>query len=74
MRGALGAVEQLVLEDQHRVVVAHGALEQALGVVGRGRGDDLQARDVGEEGLQALGMLRAARASRRPARASPSAR
>ena len=31
---ALRAVEQLVLEDHHRIVVADGGLEQPLGVVG----------------------------------------
>ena len=31
---ALRAVEQLVLEDQHRIVVTHGRLKNSLGVVG----------------------------------------
>ena len=50
-----------MLEHHDRVVVAHRALEQALGVVGRRRRDDLQARHVAEERLQALRVLRAAR-------------
>ena len=36
---ALGAIQQLVLEDHHGVVVADGRLEDALGVVGVGDGD-----------------------------------
>ena len=55
-----GAVHLLVLEEQHRVVVADRRAEQAPGV-GRGRGDDhLQARDVGEERLHRLRVVQRA--------------
>ena len=61
-------VHHLVFEEDHRVVVADGALHQPFGVVGRGRHDDFQAGDVAQPGVQALGMLRrraAPRAHRR---------
>ena len=48
------AICALVLEEDDRVVVADGGLEQALGVVWSGGGDDLESRGVGEEGLDAL--------------------
>ena len=47
----LAAVEELVLEEEHGIVVANGALEQALGVVGVGDADDLEPRDVHEVAL-----------------------
>ncbi len=50
-------VALLVLEAEDGVVVADGGGEQALGVVGGGRHDHLQAGDVAEHGLQALGVL-----------------
>ena len=54
---AFDEIELLVLEEDDRVVVADGGLEQALGV-GRGGGHaDLQAGDVGEPGLQRLRVL-----------------
>ena len=41
------AVHLLVLEEQHRVVVADRRAQQAAGVVRRGRHDDLEARARG---------------------------
>ena len=52
-----GHVEQLVLDEDHRVVVADGARQQALGVVRRRRHGHLEAGDVVEQGLQALRVL-----------------
>ncbi len=43
---ALRPVEHLALEEDHRVVVPDGRLQQALRVVRRRRRHDLQARDV----------------------------
>ncbi len=43
------AVEQGVLQKHHRIVVANGGLEQALGVVGGGRDDDLHAGMMRED-------------------------
>jgi len=55
---ALGrGVEHLVLDEHHRVLVADGRLEQALGVVGGRRHHHFQAGDVGEPGLQRLRVL-----------------
>lgn len=52
-------VQQLVLQDHHRVGVADGRLDEALGVLaGPGR-DDLQGRDGGVPRGEALGVLRA---------------
>src|SRR6476619_1062784 len=53
-------VHLLVLEEEDRVLVADRAAEQALGVVGRGRDDDLQPRDVGEERLDRLAVVQRA--------------
>ena len=50
------AVGFLVLEKDHRVVVADGGLEQALGVVGSAGSDHLQARSVEEVSLHVLGV------------------
>jgi hypothetical protein len=47
-------VHLLVLEEQDRIVVADRRSKQTAGVVGGGRHDDLQTRDVGEERLDAL--------------------
>ena len=58
-------VEHLVLEEDHRVVVADGLDEQALGVVGRRGHDDLQPRDVGEDRVQRLRVLRGRADARR---------
>lgn len=44
---ALHRIEQLVLAEDHRVVVADRLDQQALGVVGRRRADHLEAGDVG---------------------------
>ena len=49
-----------MLEKEHGVVIADGALEQALGIVGRGGRQDFQTGDVREEGFEALRVLRAA--------------
>jgi hypothetical protein len=57
-RLGLAEIEQLVLEEDHRVVVADRGDQQALGVVGRGGRDHHEARHVGEPGLQALAVLR----------------
>ena len=54
----LGQVKQLVLEENHRVVVPDGGGQQPLGLVGRGGGHHHQARNVGEPRLQALAVLR----------------
>ena len=53
------AVEVLVLQEDHRIVVADRRLDQALGVVGRGRLDDLEARRMHVRHLDILGMERA---------------
>ena len=55
-----GAAQELVLEDQDRIVVAHGRLQYALGIVGIGDRDDLDSRHTGKVTLHALGVLRAA--------------
>ena len=47
-------VEVLVLEEQHRVVVAHRRLDEALGVVGRAGADHLETRRVDEIHLRVL--------------------
>src|SRR5258705_18866 len=43
------AVEVLVFEEQHGIVAADGGAQQAVGVEGRGRTDDAQPRDGGED-------------------------
>jgi len=55
--GPLGHVELLVLDEDDGIVVPHGALQQPLGVEGRGGGGDLEAGDVAEDGLEALRVL-----------------
>lgn len=55
--GAFGIVEKLVFDKNHGVVISQGGFEEPLGVVGIGGQGHLQAGDVGEHGLQALGML-----------------
>ena len=47
-----------MLDVQHRVVVADGGDQAALGVVRRGRRDHLQAGHVHEEAVQPLRVLR----------------
>ena len=54
------AIGALVLQEDDGVVVAHGALEQPLGVVRRRRRHDLETGRVREERLDALGMVKAA--------------
>ena len=51
---ALVAVHLLGFHDEDRILVADGALEQALGIVRRERGHDLQARHAGVEALVSL--------------------
>ena len=48
-----------MLDEHHRVIVAHGGGETALGIVRGGRSDHLEARHVHEERVQALRVLRA---------------
>ena len=55
----IGRVEQAMLDENHRIVVADRGDQAALGVVGVGRRDDLEARHVHEHRVQALRMLRA---------------
>ena len=57
---AFAAVEELVLEEHDRIVVADGGEEQPLGIVGRRRTDDLEAGRVHEERLGRLPVLGAA--------------
>ena len=57
---ALSAVQQLVLKDQYRVIIADRLLHQALGIICRGRADYFQAGAVDEIALQRLGVLCAA--------------
>src|ERR1039458_4591059 len=54
------AIERLVLEENHRVVIAYGGFDQALGVVGRGRRHHLQS---GRPHKPHLGVLRMERAT-----------
>jgi hypothetical protein len=56
---ALDVVEHLALDEDHRVVVADGALEQALGVGRRAGRHHLEPRDVGVPRLERLRVLRA---------------
>jgi hypothetical protein len=53
-------VEPLGLEEDHRIIVLDRRDQQALGIVGIGRNDRLEARDVGEQGLRALAVRLAA--------------
>ena len=53
-------VEEFVLEEKHRVIVADGRFQQALGVVGGGRTDHFQARRVHEMHFGIRGMKRSA--------------
>ena len=59
---ALHAVEQPVLDEDHRVRVLDRGAQQAVGVGRRRRHDDGEAGDVGEQRLEALRVL----AARRP--------
>ncbi len=54
------AVEILVLEEEHAIVVPDGRLDQTLGIARRGRIDDLEPRGVQESGLGVLRMERSA--------------
>ena len=53
---AASAVERLVLDEDHRVVVADRRLQKALAVGRRGRAGDEQAGDVQEHRLEAVGV------------------
>ena len=55
---ALAVEQALVLEDEHGVVIADRRAQQAVGVGRRGRGDDLEPRDVEEPVLDRLRVLR----------------
>ena len=57
-------VQDLVLEVQHGVIALDGGLQHHLGVIGIGGRHNLDAGDVGEPGLHALGMLCSAAAGR----------
>ena len=48
----------LVHHREHRIVVPRRGDQETLGVIGRGRRNDLQARQVAEPRFQALGVLR----------------
>ena len=73
--GPLHAVEQAVLDEDHRVGVLDGGAEQTVGVGRRRRHDDGEAGDVGQQRLEALRVLaprRAAGAELRPDGRAPS--
>ena len=55
----VGEIKQPMLDEDHRIVVANGVDEAALGVIGIGRRHDFQPRHVHEHGVQTLRMLRA---------------
>ena len=55
---ALHLVEQLVLEDHHRIGIGDRRQQHALRVVRRGRLDHLQARHMAKPRLEALAVLR----------------
>ena len=54
---ALGTVQGLLLKEHDGVVVPDGGFQQALGVVGGGGNDHLQAGEVSQTCLEALGVL-----------------
>ena len=56
---AFARVERLVLEEHHRVVVADRREHQALGIVGVGGHDHLEARHGGDQRVHRLAVLRA---------------
>ncbi|MNK72771.1 hypothetical protein D3C87_922550 [compost metagenome] len=53
-------VEALGLEEDDRIIVLDGGDQQALGVIGVGRNDNLQTRNVGEQGFWRLAVRLAA--------------
>ena len=65
------AVEVLVLEVQHRVRVADRLDDQALGILGRRRADDLQAGDVRERATPGSASGTGRRRSRRRTGSAP---
>jgi hypothetical protein len=66
---ALHVVEHLALDEDDRIVVSDGALEEALGVGRCRRHDDLETGDVGVIALEGLRVLRG-ELQRRAARAA----
>ena len=54
------AIGLFVLQEHHGVVVADGALEQALGIVGSAGGHDLEPRSVEEVRFDVLRMEQSA--------------
>ena len=50
-------VDPLTLKEDYWVGSRQSRVHQAFGVVGSGRKDDLQARDMGAEGSPILGVL-----------------
>ena len=72
---ARGAVEPGRLEKHHRVGIADGGQQQAIGARRRRRDHDPQTRDMREHRLRAFGMVLDAPGCRRPpASAGPSGR
>src|SRR5713226_8130087 len=63
----LHPVHHLVLEDDHRAVVADGRLHQPLGLVRAGGQGDIEDRDAAHPGLERLRVL-GGRPARRPQR------
>ena len=55
----LHLIKLLGLTEEHRVVGADGGLQQALGVIGAGGGDDGEAGSVHEQALHGVGVLTA---------------
>ena len=47
-----------MLEEDHRIVVPYGLNQETLGLVWGRRQHDLEARDVGEQRIEALAVLR----------------
>jgi hypothetical protein len=54
---ALDVVEHLAFDEDHWIVIAYGALEQALGICWSGWHHHFQSRDVGVPALECLGVL-----------------
>lgn len=53
-------IQDLRLEEYHRIRVAYARQQQALGLYGRTRYDHLNARTVGEKGLDTLRVIQGA--------------
>src|SRR5690606_17586919 len=54
---ALDVVEHLTLDEDHRVIIANGALQQALGISRSGRHHDLEAGYMSVPALERLRVL-----------------